>query len=145
MARSVIRRLDTETWGERLHRAYRTARAEAGSRNPATGEAAFSYRMVADKLRSVGIDVSDQALLRLEEQVDVPRSMRQRQVAYFTLIAYGFDPAEFGLTPDNVILSAFDLPKIKRALAPTFRWSSRVTPTLGRGVSAGQAPFLDAA
>lgn len=116
--------LTDETWGDRVHRAYRYARDELNlGRDPKTGQATFSYLAIAEKLRAAGIDTSDQALMRLEREPAIPTRMRQRQVAYFALMAYGFDPAEFGLTSDNVNLVGFDLPKIKRALTPTFRWS----------------------
>lgn len=120
-ARNPLFTLTEETWGDQMHRAYRQARAKfAQGRDPQTGQAAFSYAVVARKLQSVGIPMTDQALFRLEQLTEPPTRMRQRQVAYFALIAYGYDPADFGLTPDNVVLTGFDIPKITRAIAPTF-------------------------
>jgi hypothetical protein len=120
--------LTPETWGDQMHRAYRQARARfGGGRDKETGKAAFSYDVVARKLRSVGISMTDQVLLALERLDDPPKRMRQRQVAYFALIAYGYDPADFGLTPANVELSGYDIPRIKKAIAPAFRWTPRRT------------------
>lgn len=113
-------KLGEETWGDRLHRAYRQARASRGGKAD-DGAYRFSYRAVAEKLAEVGFDVSDQTVLRLELHEDVPTRMRDRQLAYFVLIAYGYDPADFGLTPDNVVLTGYDLRKVTRHLAPDRR------------------------
>lgn len=138
-----ILKLSSETWGDTIHRAYRTARSQYGRRrDPETGEAKFSYRTVAAKLQAAGIDASDQSLMRLEELDEMPTRMRQRQLAYWVLVAYGYDPEDFGLTADIVSLDAFNVPKIKRVLAPTFSWSPR--PTTGRKVheTPGHTRFL---
>lgn len=125
-SRSPILQLQDETWGDQLHRAYRQARSRFNQRrDPVTGKASFSYDVVAHKLRSVGISMTDQALFRLEELDEASTRMRQRQVAYFALIAYGYDPADFGLTPDNVALAGYDIPRITKAIAPAFSWSPR--------------------
>lgn len=124
-ARNRYLTLPDETWGDQIHRAYRHARSRFGRRDPVTGRASFSYEAVAERMRQAGLDLTDQVLMRLEDHEELPSRMKQRQIAYFALIAYGYDPADFGLTPDNVALAAFDLPKIKKALAPRFSCSPR--------------------
>lgn len=81
--RSAVAKLSLgdETWGDRVHRAYRAARTQRGGK-AASGEYRFSYRYVADRMAEVGLDVSDQTLLRLENFEEVPTRMRDRQIAY---------------------------------------------------------------
>lgn len=118
MARAAtVLKLDAETWGDQLHRAYRQAR-DMYPRDPVTGEAVLSYRVVAEKMRAAGIDVGDQTLMRLEDLTELPTRMKSRQIAYFALLAYGYDPEDFGLNPQTVVLTPFDLGRIKRALLP---------------------------
>lgn len=109
--------LGDETWGDRVHRAYRVARQRSnGQRDPLTGRATFSYLTVAEKLTATGFPVSDTALLRLEEHRTIPTRATTRRIAYFAILGYGFDPADFGLTADTVDLSGFDVPRIRRML-----------------------------
>lgn len=77
--------------------------------------------------------------MRLEDFDEIPARMRTRQVAYFALVAYGYEPADFGLTPDTVALGAFDINKVKRAVAPAFSWSPRPTPTQRTHRTPGQS------
>lgn len=111
--------LGEETWGERVRRAYRQARDTWGG--------GFNYRSVAEQISQV-YPVSMTALQRLEQNVDLPRQPRVRIVAYYTLLAYGFDPTDFGLTPENTPISNIDLRKTKQLLSPKNRgYTSAVT------------------
>jgi hypothetical protein len=108
--------LNDETFGEKVHRAYRQGRAAHG----------FTYREIADRLSAV-YPVSMQSLQRLELQPDIPRQQRVRLVAYLALIAYGFDPEDFGLNHDNTPLGLLDLEKTKVVLDPNNGCSFRST------------------
>jgi hypothetical protein len=100
--------LEDETFGERVHRAYRQGRAQHG----------FTYREISDWLAPV-YPVSMQSLQRIEAQPDLPRQARMRLVAYLALIAYGFEPEDFGLNHDNTPLGFIDIEKTKAVLDPT--------------------------
>ncbi len=100
--------INDETWGERFHRAYRRGRARHH----------FTYLGVAEAISATGNPVSDQTLLRLEQADEAPRSVSQRKAAYLALVAYGFEPEEFGLTVENSGLHMADLSALRRALAP---------------------------
>ena len=110
--------LDDETFGERIHRAYRQGRTAHG----------FTYREVAERLSQV-YPVSMQSLQRLEQQPDIPKQARMRLVAYLALIAYGFDPETFGLNHDNTPVGFVDLKKAKAVLDPTNGCSTRSEPS----------------
>lgn len=106
-----LRRLEQETFGERLHRAYRRGRELHG----------FTYEERAEALRQV-IDISDQSLIRYETLEEVPARPGQRQKLYLILIAYGFDPEDFGLTEDLAgIPEVWDMKKIRRILDPAYK------------------------
>jgi hypothetical protein len=100
-------RLDDESFGERVHRAYRQGRALHG----------FTYRDIAERLTNL-YPVSMQSLQRIEQQDEIPKQPRVRLVAYLALIAYGFEPEDFGLNHDNTPLGLVDLKKAKAALDP---------------------------
>lgn len=99
--------LDDENFGERVHRAYRQGRAAHG----------FTYREIAERLSTV-YPVSMQSLQRIEAQAEIPRQPRMRLVAYLALIAYGFEPEDFGLNHDNTPVGFIDLAKAKSVLDP---------------------------
>lgn len=102
--------LGEETWGERLHRAYRRCRALHGITYLAHSEAISEF-----------IPVSDQTIMRFEERDEMPANPRQRQLAYLIVTAYGFCPEEFGLTAETCNFGLWDLPKLKKALDPSRR------------------------
>lgn len=123
--------LDDESFGERVHRAYRQGRAIHG----------FTYREIADRITQV-YPVSMQSLQRIEQQPDVPRQPRVRLVAYLALVAYGFDPETFGLNHDNTPVGFIDLRKAKSVLDPSNGCSSRSDTghaPKGNPISAGQS------
>lgn len=104
-----VRKLEAETWGERLHRAYRRCRAYSG----------LVYLDQSDAI-SQFLPVSDQTLMRFEVR-DEPTKVKDRMICFLAIIAYGHDPAEWGLTPENSGLEHWDLAKIRRALDPERR------------------------
>lgn len=109
--RTTKLKLEEETFGEKLHRAYRTCRKLYGLKYLDHAEAISEW-----------INVSDQALMRWEiDFEDLPTRPRQRQLTYLAIIAYGFDPADFGLTPENSGLAAWDITKVEKALNPANR------------------------
>lgn len=79
--------LPPETWGDRLHRAYRLARARNG--------AGFTYRAVAERI-SEHEPTTDVAILRLEGRPKAPEHPRGRRLALYCVCLYGIDPADFG-------------------------------------------------
>lgn len=79
--------LPPETWGDRMHRAYRLARKRLGPR--------FTYRAIARRISEIE-PTSDVAILRLEARDRVPGNPRARRLAVFCLALYNFDPADFG-------------------------------------------------
>ena len=83
--------LADENWGDRLHRAYRTARRN----NPG-----LTYRQVAQQLSRI-FPTTDATVIRLENYDDVPSQQRVRALAYLVVLAYGFDPGQFGLDESN--------------------------------------------
>lgn len=83
--------LNEETWGDRVHRAYRTSRAHYG----------HTYREIAERMNQI-TSITDSTLLRLETYKEVPSQERVRRVAFYALLAYGFNPEDFGLTLENV-------------------------------------------
>lgn len=92
---------DALTWGEKVHLAYRRSRATYG----------HTYREVAERISQI-FPTTDATIVRLESYDTVPKQERVRIVAYLALLAYGFDPSDFGLSPDNVRL---DKQVLKRA------------------------------
>lgn len=104
--------LGVETWGERVRRAYRRARDTWGD--------GFNYRSVAEQI-SLVYPVSMTALQRLEQNEELPKQPRVRIVAFYALLAYGFDPADFGLTDENTPVANIDLRKTRQLLAPRNR------------------------
>lgn len=109
------RKLDEETWGERLHRAYRQCRARTG----------LVYMQHAEAI-SAFVPISDQTLMRSELLEEVPARPNKRQVMFLTLLAYGFEPEEFGLTEETCSLTGFDMKRVRRELDPDRRVKSAV-------------------
>lgn len=103
-------RLGEETWGERLRRAYRRCRTQHGITYLAHSEAISEF-----------IPVSDQSIMRYEDRDELPSNPRQRQIAYLIILAYGYDPADWGLTPETANLGMWDLRKVAKALDPAKR------------------------
>lgn len=103
-------RLGEETLGDRIHRAYRRCKAETG----------LVYLDHATAISEI-VPVSDQTLMRLEQLDDLPSRPRQRQTLFLMMLAYGFDPHDFGLTEESAGLGAFDMRKVRRVLDPASR------------------------
>lgn len=79
--------LGTPTWGER----FTLARRRSGK----------SLDRVAEQVSDV-IPVSYGTLVRLEKMSDAPSDKKRRFVAFLSLLAFGYDPLDFGLGMDDV-------------------------------------------
>ena len=82
-----LRTLGEEPFGHRVYRARKASGVE--------------LRDAAEKV-SRYIFISHTTLHRLERLADPPENRRQRAVAYLALLVYGFDPAQFGLSADDL-------------------------------------------
>lgn len=96
-----------ENWGERLHRASRMSRQMYGQ----------TYRDVAASISRLH-KITDSTLIRLESYKELPSQQRVRVIAFYTLLAYGFEPAEFGLTEENVGLAPELVELARKLLSP---------------------------
>lgn len=83
--------LTDETFGERLHRAYRRGRAIYG----------YRYDTLAETLSSV-CPISGQTILRYEEYDEAPTRPRWRANLVYVILAYGYEPDQFGLSMDDL-------------------------------------------
>lgn len=103
-------KLDEETWGERLHRAYRRCKARTGL-------------IYIDQSAAISefVPVSDQWLIRAEARDDAPTRPKDRQLAYLMLLAYGIEPEDFGLTAATSNMSSWNLTSVKKKLDPERR------------------------
>lgn len=90
--RTKFQELPEENWGQRVHRAYRQQRDRTGRK----------YMDVAALISKV-MPVYDTTLQRLEKYERAEDlTTRQRINAWLVLLAYGFNPEEFGITKDMV-------------------------------------------
>lgn len=87
----AMKTLGVETWGNRLNRAYREYRATTGRH----------YRDVA-ALVSRFAPITHVTIQRLEKLPEAPTESGRRFVAFLTVLFYGFDPEDFGLSADDV-------------------------------------------
>lgn len=87
MSTAELQALDAETWGERIGR----ARSRAG----------LSLKEAASRVSDF-IPVSYASIMRLENLGSEPPDAKRRAVAFLTLVAYGYNPAEFGLSRSDV-------------------------------------------
>ncbi len=98
------------SWGDEYRQAYRQAKTyfEAG---------AVTYDAVADRV-SLLVPVSQTTVMRLGYLEDAPQSPSQRQIAWLSLVAMGYDPSEFGLqTQDRALRGLTDI-EIRKILDP---------------------------
>src|SRR4051794_39219594 len=82
----TLQTLDALTWGARG--------------GVARGRAGRTLREAADVVSRV-IPVSSTTVRRLEDLTEVPAERRRRNVAFCTLLVYGFDPTSFGLSAED--------------------------------------------
>lgn len=92
MARKRYFDLGEENWGQKVRRAYYTQREMTGRR----------YADIAQTITDVAMPCYVNTLQRLEKYDTVPTTPRQRTMAYLAVLAYGYDPEDFGLTKDMV-------------------------------------------
>jgi transcriptional regulator with XRE-family HTH domain len=113
---STLTRLSAETWGEK----FRRARDRAGLNVRQTAELIEPY-----------VAISYSTLARIERNSETRPSGRAAQVAFVALLAYGIDPADFGL--DKLAeCRALDAEAI---LSELRRRSSGRSPSAGSGSS----------
>lgn len=121
--RSPVLRLEAETWGDQVRRAYRTQRDLYG----------YVYADIVERINGSRIaQVHVPTLQRLERHETVPAKASTRLQAFLVLIAYGFDPEDFELTSANVPLAGLDLKAVYEALTPT----PKTSPDLHKRTSA---------
>lgn len=94
----------------------------------------------AADLASAWVLTSSATISRLEDRADMPtggRSRSQRQRAYILCLAYGVDPAELGLGPDdlptNMVIPARTLGEQGK---PSTIWFTRTSEALAAEVPA---------
>lgn len=110
MSDLALARLGDERWGERVRR----ARERAG----------LTVRQAAELVCAV-TPTSYRSIARLEEEWDVP-SERRQLTAYIAVLAYGYDPADFGLdaTPASRLINRREvlriLTRVRKGLS--IRW-----------------------
>ena len=105
--------LPREHWGERLHRAYRYGREQHG----------YTYESVARQISRLGMPLSQQTLIRLEENETAPKTGRGQLNAWLALTAYGFEAADFGLKEPMGKLLDWDA--VRKELDPS-RWAHQI-------------------
>ena len=105
--------LPRETWGEKLHRAYRVGRDTYG----------YTYVDLARQITRIGMPISQQTIIRLEENTSVPKTGRGQLNAWLAITAMGFDAADFGLKEPMGKL--MDWSAVKTELAPS-KWARQV-------------------
>lgn len=81
----ALARLPEETWGERLRRARKRRSLESTA-----------------ELVSLAAPTSHTSLARLESLDKAPENRKARARAVLALLVYGFDPADFGLSLDEL-------------------------------------------
>lgn len=92
-----LRRLDTETFGQQVRRCRDLSRVDLRE------AAEWVSRWVLTSYKS---------LSRLERLGELPTDLHRRAVAYLTILAYGFDPEQFGLT-DNDLPRSVDAEEVR--------------------------------
>lgn len=105
--------LPRETWGERVHRAYRHGRDQYG----------YTYMDLAKQISRLGMPISQQTIIRLEENPVPPKTGRGHLNAWLALTAMGFNPADFQIKEPMGKLLDWD--QVKAELDPA-RWSRHV-------------------
>lgn len=103
---AVLRKQEV-TWGEELLLAYRRGREVHR----------YSWLKLAERVSQV-TPVHHMTLQRLADLEVEPATASKRQLAYLTILAMGFDPADFGLT-DADVSPAWHMPTVRKLLLPT--------------------------
>lgn len=113
---STLARLGAETWGEK----FRRARDRAG----------LNVRQAAELIEPY-VAISYSTLARIERKSETRPSGRAAQVAFVALLAYGIDPADFGLDE----LAECRALNTEAILSELRRRSSGRSPSAGSGSS----------
>jgi hypothetical protein len=105
-----LKRLPPEGWGKKLQR----AREDAG----------LSLQAAETRIRPL-LPTSYRTLARLETLDDCPQDARRQLQAFVAILAYGFDPADFGLagcSAAEFIDRAVALRKLHIDVSPSIPW-----------------------
>ena len=100
----------TAGWGDRFRAAYVQSK-----RHFPVG--VVTYRAVAERVSQV-IPTSDTTVMRLGYLAGPPSTPAQRQLAYLSLMAMGYDPLEFELEPRDRALRGMTDIELRKMLDP---------------------------
>lgn len=106
---SSLRKSDV-CWGDEFRAAYDQAKRHwpAGT---------VTYAALAERVSKL-VPVSHTAILRLGSLREPPGTPARKQLAYLSLMALGFEPAEFGFEPRDRALHGMTDSEIRRILDP---------------------------
>lgn len=109
-------RLEPETWGEQVKRAYLTQRDLTGRH----------YKEIAAEITELGIPVYVNSLQRLEKMESVPQTARQSLIAWLALLVYGFDPTDFGLDKASISPARYTSKEVIEQATQLSPWITKV-------------------
>lgn len=89
--KAAPRPLHAEGWGERMKRAYLAQKAATGR----------TYTDIVEEVSQV-IPIHTETIRRFEHGEAPPHTRKARMNAYLVVLSYGFDPAEWELTDDDL-------------------------------------------
>lgn len=115
----MVLELPPETWGARLHRAYKVGKEVYG----------YTYSEIADAISAI-YPVSQQTLIRLERNNEAPRADRVMFLAWLYVTAMGFDPRDLKVV-ETAQLKLMDKEQLRAELDPQ-RWKRRIGPREAR-------------
>jgi len=115
----MVLELPPESWGARLHRAYKVGREVYG----------YTYAELADAISPI-YPVSQQTLIRLERNNEAPKAARQMFLAWLYVTALGFDPRDLRVV-ETAQLKLMDKEQLRAELDPQ-RWKRRIGPREAR-------------
>lgn len=105
-----LSRAEGPKWGDEVRAAYLQAKRHF---DPGM----VTYAAVAARVSQL-VPTTDTSILRLGYHDDVPNNAGTRQIAYLALMAMGFDPSEFGLTPQDRGLKGYTDIELRKLLDP---------------------------
>lgn len=99
-------------WGDEFRAAYLQAKRHFP-------KGVVTYQSVADRVSQL-VPTSVTSVLRLGNKDTLPCTAPERQRAYLSLVAMGFDPEAFGLTAHDRALKGLTESEIRMMLDPAF-------------------------
>lgn len=109
-AKATLSRHD-ETWGDGFRAAFTQAKRFFDS-------GIVTYRAVAERVSQI-VPVTDSTVLRIGYVENIRESPAgTRQLAYLSLMALGYDPTEFDLTPQDRALRGMTDTELRKMLDP---------------------------